>query len=75
MKTVLVYTFGSTLHTKEVNTRKHAENYINKITSNKCISLKYTIVEDSIENIENAIAKAKRNLAHSNVFTPIRIYR
>lgn len=75
MKTVLVYTFGSTLHTKEVNNKTHAKNYINKIVSNKNITLKYTIVEDSIENIENAIAKAKRNLAHSNIFTPIRIYR
>ena len=75
MKTIIIYTFGSTLYTKEVNNRKHAENYISKITSNKCISLKYKIVEDSIENIENAIAKAKRNLAYSNVFTPIRIYR
>lgn len=75
MKTIIIYTFGSTLYTKEVNNKQHAQNYINKIKSNKNISLKYTIVEDSIENIENAITKAKRNLAHSNLYTPIRIYR
>jgi len=75
MKTIIIYTFGSTLYTKEVNNKQHAKNYINKIASNKNISLKYKIVENSIENIQNAIVNAKKSLAHSNLYTPIRVYR
>lgn len=62
MKTYLVYTYGFTVYTKEVNNQQHAENYAKKYFKSNCT---YIIVQSTEEQkqstIDKAIAQLKRN--------------
>lgn len=64
MKTYLVYTYGFTVSTKEVNNEQHAKNYANKCFKSNCI---YIIVQSTEEQIQNEIDKAIASLKRHNL--------
>ena len=64
MKTYLVYTYGFTVHTKEVNNKQHAENYANKYFKSNCT---YIIAQNTEEQIQSTIDKAIASLKRHNM--------
>ena len=64
MKTYLVYTYGFTVSTREVNNEQHAENYANKYFKSNCT---YIIVQGTEAEIENEIDKAIASLKRHNL--------
>ena len=67
MKTVVVYSFGSVIYTKEMNNEQHAKNFINKIKKTKSIAS--CIITDIEDNLDSKIAQAKTQIAQCNYYS------
>lgn len=64
MKTFIVYTYGFTVYTKEVNNEQHATNYAKKYFKSNCT---YIIVQSTEEQKQSIIDKAIAQLKRHNM--------